>query len=55
MSIIKNDISYHVDELSDCWKICADLGKISVCYKVPKNECKTYDDVNEYVQNSDLF
>ena len=55
MTIVKGDSVYIVTELRDKWKVSKDSGKLSLSVDVPKELCKTEDELREYVLSNDLF
>mgnify|MGYP004496374881 FL=1 len=51
MTIEQDGRVYTVLECEDYWSVKRPLGKkIMLEYRVPKEECKTLEDLNEYVQ-----
>ena len=55
MRIEKNGTVYTVTDQGAFWKIESESGKLTVCYKLPKSDCATLDDVCAYIHENDLF
>lgn len=55
MIIEKNGKTYTVTESRDKWKVSADSGKLALSVDVPKEICKTTDDLRNYIMNNNLF
>lgn len=55
MIITKNNKVYSVEEKKTKWVVSAEDGALSVSYDVPKNNCKTPEELKEYVISNDLF
>ena len=55
MNIIKNNVEYHIIELKRFWKIVSIKGKLTIEYKIPKENCLTIDDVKSYILSNDIF
>lgn len=55
MLITKNNKVYNVKETSTKWVVSTESGKISIAYDIPKDICKTAEDLQRYVANNDLF
>lgn len=55
MRIEKSGITYTVTDCGAFWKVESTSGKLNVCYKIPKIDCTTSDEVREYILASDIF
>lgn len=55
MDIIKNGSIYTATESKNKWKVSKDSGKLTVSVDIPKEICKTPDELREYVLSNDLF
>ena len=55
MTIVKGDSVYLVTESSTKWTVKKDGEKLSVSFDVPKELCKTEDELREYILSNDLF
>lgn len=55
MTIAKGDSIYTVTESRDKWKVSKGSGKLTISVDVPKELCKTGDELREYVLSNDLF
>lgn len=56
MVIEKNGKYYTATETSSKWTVKTENGKVSVFFEVPKDLCKTEDELREYVlTNDELF
>ena len=48
-------MQYRIEELETGWKIEAVSGKLSVCYKLSKEDYPTIEDVRRCIQQDDMF
>lgn len=55
MTIQKGEKVYTVKELLHGWKLERVMDGVSVAFNVPKDICETFDELCEYVSDSDLF
>ena len=55
MHIIKNGKEYVVSESQKKWTIGAEGEKLSVTFEVSKDICKTYENLQKYVLQNNLF
>jgi len=55
MTIEKQGKIYAVLETATAWKVARQLGGVEVSYSVPKADCPTFDALNQFVIESDLF
>ncbi len=56
MEIVKGDTVYKISESSKTWTLKKERDKLSVSFNVPKELCKTEQELREYVlSNSKLF
>ena len=55
MIIEKNGKAYIVKENNASWTLSTAEGIVSISYKVPKDDCPTFDALKAYVMESNLF
>lgn len=55
MIIEKNGKIYTVAETNSKWSLKSDSGKISIVYDVPKEMCKSEEELRDYVLTNDVF
>lgn len=55
MNVEKNGTVYTITDQGTFWKIESVSGKLAVCYKLPKSDCATIDDVRAFIHENDLF
>lgn len=55
MLVTKNNKVYTVKETETKWVVSTENGKISIAYDIPKDVCKTTEDLKKYVTDNDLF
>lgn len=55
MIIQKGNNRYEVSETSRTWKVAKNDGVISVVYEVAKSSCRSFDELKQYVLESDVF
>ena len=55
MNIEKGENIYTVAETVNGWSIKTDISKVGVSYSIPKEICKTIDDVKKYIAENDIF
>lgn len=55
MKIEKNGNVYKVAENATSWTVSREIGRVSVSYNVPKEDCPTFDLLQKYVIENDLF
>lgn len=55
MNIIKNENVYTITETANNWNIKTDISKVGVSYSIPKEICKTIDDIKKYISENDIF
>ena len=55
MTIAKENTVYTVTESTDKWKVSNDSGKLSFSVDIPKELCKTWDELREYVLSNNIF
>ena len=55
MEISKGENTYAVTELRDKWRVSKEGGKLSLSFEVPKELCKTWGELQEYILSTDLF
>ena len=55
MTITKGDSVYTVSESRNKWRVSKGSGKLSFSVDVPKELCKSRDELYEYVQSNNIF
>ena len=55
MKIEKGEHIYTITETANTWNIKTDISKLGVSYTVPKEICKTIDDVKKYIAENNIF
>lgn len=55
MTIEKNGKSYAVVETQKKWTLKAGEGKVALSIEVSKDDCRTADELRQYVAENDLF
>ena len=55
ITITKNNKAYVVTELKHDWKLSVASLPVTIDYKIPKEACKTIEDLKRYVLNNELF
>ena len=55
MKIEKNGVIYSVKENENTWTLSADLGSVSVFYKISKNDCPDFDSLKTFVTEYDAI
>ena len=55
MNIKKGENIYTITETANGWNIKTDFSKVGVSYNIPKEICKTIDDVKKYIAENDIF
>lgn len=55
MKIEKNGVVYSVKENEKSWTLSADLGGVSVSYKVSKDDCPDFDSLKVFVMEYDAI
>lgn len=55
MGIEKNGTTYEVKETAAKWTLKALGGKVSLAYEVSKKDCKTLEELKQYVTGNDLL
>lgn len=55
MTVQKGDMQYCIEELETGWKIEAVNGKLTVCYKLTKEDYPTFEDVRCCILRDDMF
>ena len=55
MKILKGEIVYIVREQRDFWVVCRNMEKIQAEYRITKESCVTFEELEEYVLNSSSF
>lgn len=53
--IKKEDKIYTVTETKEKWKLKAITGKVSLSYEISKSDCKTMEDLRQYVADNSLL
>ncbi|MDY6367028.1 MAG: hypothetical protein SPL13_00705 [Clostridia bacterium] len=55
MTIEKNGKIYKATENVSSWTVSREIGRVSVSYNIPKEDCPTFDALKSYVIENDLF
>lgn len=55
MTIIKDDRQYNVAETTTKWVIKVLEGKVSLKYEISKKDCPTFEDLQNFVNENNLF
>ena len=55
MNIEKGENIYTIAETANAWSVKNDISKVNVSYSIPKELCKTIDDVKTYIAENDIF
>ncbi len=55
MKIKKNGKTYAVKENKESWTLEIIIGKIVVSYNIKKADCPTFDDLESFIAEKDLF
>ncbi len=55
MNIEKNGKTYNVNECKSKWTVALNGSKLSVAIDVPKELCKTTEELQNYVLTNELF
>ena len=55
MKTEKGEHIYTITETANTWNIKTDISKLGVAYSVPKEICKTIDDVKKYIAENNIF
>ena len=55
MKIEKNGVVYSVNENENSWTLSADLGDVSVSYKVSKSDCPDITSLRAFVMENDAI
>lgn len=55
MTIEKSDKVYTVRENKASWTLTITVGRVTLTYNVPKDDCPTFADLSAYIAQNDLF
>lgn len=55
MKIEKDEHIYTITETPNTWSIKTDFSKLDISYSVPKEICKTTEDIKKYIAENDIF
>lgn len=55
MIIQKGEMKYRIEEHERIWKVESVNGKLTVCYKLNKEDYPTIDDVRMFIMQSNMF
>lgn len=55
MEIIKSGKTFRIEEKSDKWMVKRDADGVKVSYEISKKDCKSLEEVKDYISNSDVF
>ena len=55
MNINKDGKEYTIEERVEYWIVSNKDGTLTVEYKIPKDICKSKEELSEYVKKQDLF
>lgn len=55
MSIGKGENIYTIKETANGWSIKTDISKLDVYYSIPKEICKTIEDVKKYIAENNML
>lgn len=55
MNIVKDDKVYNVKENKVTWTVSRKIDNLEIAYNVPKEVCPTFEKLNDYVMNNNLF
>lgn len=55
MTVQKGEMQYRIEEQENGWKIEAVNGKLTVCYKLTKEDYPTFEDVRRCILQDDMF
>lgn len=55
MTVQKGEMQYRIEEQETGWKVEAVNGKLTVCYKLTKEDCPTIEDVRRFILQDDTF
>jgi hypothetical protein len=55
MIIQKGEMKYSIEEQERIWKVESVNGKLTVCYKLNKEDYPTIDDVCIFIMQSNMF
>lgn len=55
MTIEKRERIYNVKENKLSWSVSASIGSVTITYNVPKTDCKTFDELKEFIAESDAI
>lgn len=55
MTIIKDERQYNVTETTTKWVIKVLEGKVSLKYEISKQDCPTFEDLQNFVSENKLF
>lgn len=55
MRVKKGEMQYSIEEQGTGWKIEAVNGKLTVCYKLTKEDYPTVEDVRDCILQDDMF
>lgn len=55
MNIRKNETDFIVHEYDNKWTLSSQKGKVKIEYTVSKKDCDTFEKLQEYVLQTDLF
>ena len=54
-TVQKDDKTYTVKECKNHWNVSATIGKLSISYQVPKDICKTIEELKQYIKSENMF
>ena len=55
MNITKNNQIYKISDSDNKWVAKLDYGNLQATFDIPKNVCKTFDKLKEYILSNDIF
>lgn len=55
MNITKNNQIYKITENDNNWVAKLEYGNLQATFDIPKNMCKTFDELKEYILSSEIF